>query len=47
MVNKNGQVRQNERSVIVDKSDKRETKNLITSYCFIIIGIIITIATRL
>lgn len=47
MMNKNGQVGQNERSVIVDKTDKRETRNLIVSYCLIIAGIIITIAARL
>lgn len=47
MMNKNGQVGQNERSVIVDKTDKRETMNLIVSYCLIIAGVIITIVARL
>ncbi|AQY55105.1 hypothetical protein [Geobacillus phage TP-84] len=47
MMNKNGQVGQNERSVIVDKTDKRETANLVISYCLIIAGIIITIVTHL
>ena len=51
-MNRNGQSghiteQEERRSVIVDKTDKRETTNLIVSYCLIIAGIIITIVTRL